>query len=326
MPRGPRLDSEGALHHVIARGIERSRIFRDDRDRCWCRDRLGRVVIEGGADLHAWCFMPNHIHLLVRTGATSLSRLMQRWLGAYAVTFNLRHRRAGHLFQNRFKSILVDEQAYLLELVRYIHLNPVRGRRPEISLAALDDYPWTGHAALLGTIPFSAQRTDFVLRQFGVRVGAARRAYRDFVRAGHGDFTIPDLEGGGLRRSAGGWRPVRTLTRGREQWAHDERVLGDGVFVERVIHQALDARVVPVADPAELMATLCERLASPRGVTAEQVARPSRCVAALDARALVCEAAVRDHHLALTIVGRHFGVSKQSIGRALVRAARLKQA
>lgn len=243
----------------------------------------------------------------------------------YATIFNLRHRRAGHLFQNRFKSILVDEQAYLLELVRYIHLNPVRGRRPEVGLEELDDYPWTGHAVLLGTIQFAAQRTDVVLRQFGTRAGAARRAYRDFVRAGHTARAIPDLDGGGLRRSAGGWRAVQRLARGREQWAHDERVLGDGEFVARVVHEAAGARASPPANPAAHIATLCERFAPSCGVTADETARPSRRAAVLDARALVSEVAVRELYLPQTVAGRHLGVSKQSIGRALLRAARLKR-
>jgi hypothetical protein len=269
--------------------------------------------------------MPNHIHLLVRTGAVPLSRLMQRWLGPYAVTFNLRHRRSGHLFQNRFKSILVDEQAYLLELVRYIHLNPVRGRRPEISLEALDHYPWTGHTVLLGISRFAAQSTHVVLRHFGARVGAARGAYRDFVHAGCARRGIPDLDGGGLRRSAGGWRPVPALVRGRERWAHDERVLGDGAFVERVVREAVGARGAPAANPAELIASLCERYARRCGVTAGETARPSLRAAVLDARALASAAAVREHGLPLTVVGRHFGVSKQSIARALARAATLKR-
>src|SRR5215470_3255126 len=126
MPRGPRLDFPGALHHVMARGIERCDIFRTDDDRAGFVRRLGAVIRKTDARLFAWSLMPNHIHLLVRTSDVRLSAVMRGLLGAYATTFNRRHHRCGHLFQNRFKSILVEEEPYLLELVRYIHLNPVR--------------------------------------------------------------------------------------------------------------------------------------------------------------------------------------------------------
>ena len=149
MPRGPRLDAPNVLHHVIVRGIERRRIFRGDGDRQRCLDRLGTVITTSGARLYAWCLMPNHVHALIRTGTLPLGRLMQRWVGSDASAFNRRYARAGHLFQNRFKSIVVDEEQYLLELVRYIHLNPVRARLP-VSMEELDSYPWTGHAVLLG--------------------------------------------------------------------------------------------------------------------------------------------------------------------------------
>lgn len=169
--------------------------------------------------------MPNHAHALLRTGTVGLSRFAQRWLGPYAVSFNLRHRRAGHLFQNRFKNVLVEEERYLLELVRYIHLNPVRSRLP-VTIDSLTGCAWTGHASLLGVHNFAAQDTDFVLRQFGATVGEARRAYVAHVQEGAAQKQFPDLEGGGLRRSAGGWERIPRLSSGRERCASDERILG----------------------------------------------------------------------------------------------------
>jgi REP element-mobilizing transposase RayT len=108
MPRAPRLDFPGALHHVIVRGIERRKIFRSDRDRKLFLDRLASLVVQSRAALYAWALMPNHAHALLRTGNFPLSRLVQSWLAPYVGTFNRIHRRAGHLFQNRFKSILVE--------------------------------------------------------------------------------------------------------------------------------------------------------------------------------------------------------------------------
>ena len=126
MPRGPRLDIPGALHHVMVRGIDRQNIFLSDADRNDLLCRLGEGVLRSGLRVYAWALMSNHFHVLLRSGSEGLSTTMRRLLTGYAVRFNRRHRRWGHLFQNRYKSILVEEDSYLLELVRYVHLNPLR--------------------------------------------------------------------------------------------------------------------------------------------------------------------------------------------------------
>ena len=198
MPRGPRLDTFNALHHVIARGIDRCSIFLDDADRRDFLVRLAEVATVPRLSIYAWALMTTHLHLLLRTGSAPLSRSMQSLLGGYAAAFNARHRRVGYLFQSRFKSILVEDETYLLELVRYIHLNPLRaGMVPDLD--ALDQYPWTGHAVLLGRHTRPWQDTDVVLRQFATTVGAARRAYRAFIADALAQ-PPPDLDGGGLRR------------------------------------------------------------------------------------------------------------------------------
>ena len=124
MPRKARIDAPGALHHIIVRGIERRKIFYNDRDRDNFLERLGVVLTETSTPCFAWTLIPNHLHLLLRTGSTPIATVMRRLLTGYAVTFNGRHRRHGQLFQNRYKSILWQADLYLLELVRYIHLNP----------------------------------------------------------------------------------------------------------------------------------------------------------------------------------------------------------
>ena len=126
MPRQARIDAPGALHHVMCRGIERRKIFRDNQDRRDFVERLGRVLMETTTTCLAWVLMPNHFHLLLRTGCTPIAGVMRKLLTGYAVTFNRKYKRRGHLFQNRYKSILCQEEPYLLELVRYIHLNPLR--------------------------------------------------------------------------------------------------------------------------------------------------------------------------------------------------------
>ena len=234
-----------------------------------------------------------------------------------AAGFNRRHRRAGHLFQNRFKSIVVEEERYLLELVRYIHLNPVRSR-VAVALGELDAHPWTGHAVLLGNRALTTQDVDFVLAHFGSTTGPARLAYREFVHGGV-DAGRTDLSGGGLRRSAGGWHYLPTLRRGRERWAYDERILGSSEFVTAVLAQEGPARVLRRSAP-EVVARLCEAVADRFDVSAAQIRSRSLHRRVLGARAAVCHLAA--HHLGLTVatVARQLGISKQSVMRALDRA------
>ncbi|HSN24270.1 MAG TPA: transposase [Methylomicrobium sp.] len=149
MPRRARIDAAGALQHIICRGIQRCRIYRDDSDRQDFLSRLGQILRETQTTCYAWALMPNHFHLLLRTGNVPISTVMKRLLTGYAVRFNRRHRRCGHLFQNRYKSILCQEDAYLLELVRYIHLNPLRAKLV-VSMGELDRFEFCGHGVILG--------------------------------------------------------------------------------------------------------------------------------------------------------------------------------
>jgi len=126
MPRQARLDAPCILQHVMARGIERREIFKDDQDRQSFLDRLSIILEKTQTQCYAWALIPNHFHLLLRTSLTPLSKIMRRLMTGYAITFNKRHKRSGHLFQNRYKSIVCEEDPYLLELIRYIHLNPLR--------------------------------------------------------------------------------------------------------------------------------------------------------------------------------------------------------
>jgi putative transposase len=236
MPRGPRLDAPGVLHHVMARGLDRQFIFRDDRDRDDFVGRLAALAEAGAGSIYAWALLPNHFHLLVRTGSRSLPRSMRSLLTGYAGVFNRRHRRSGHLFQNRYKSIVVEEEPYLLELVRYLHLNPLRAG-VVATLPELARYPYSGHAALVGAREYLWQDTQTVLRWFSSRFREARARYQAFVAQDAEKGRQPELMGGGLVRSAGGWAAVRELRRGREGYAGDERILGGTDFVVQVLHE-----------------------------------------------------------------------------------------
>jgi len=164
----------------MARGIERSLIFLDDRDRNDFLSRVTRIFPECGTDCLAWALMPNHVHMVLRTGDRPLATVMSRLLTGYARRFNERHDRVGHLFQNRYVSILVEDDAYMLTLVRYVHLNPVRaGVVP--SVGALAAYAWTGHSALMGQRRAPFQSTREVLAEFGRDRRSAREALESWM-------------------------------------------------------------------------------------------------------------------------------------------------
>jgi putative transposase len=237
MPRKSRIDTSGALHHIICRGINRQDIFSDKKDYMSFIGRLGDLLIETKTSCYAWALIPNHFHLLLRTGDVPISALMKRLLTGYAVNYNKRYKRCGHLFQNRYKSILCQEDTYLLELVRYIHLNPLRaGLVPEYK--NLSGYPYCGHGVIMGRRKVDWQDADYVLQLSGNKESGARGNYSRFVRKGVDLGKRPDLTGGGLLRSHGGWTGVRSLKAAGDYQKGDERILGDGGFVNEALKKA----------------------------------------------------------------------------------------
>jgi REP element-mobilizing transposase RayT len=237
MPRKARIDAPGALHHIIVRGIARRRIFDDDEDRKHFIERFEKVVSETETQCFAWALIPNHFHLLLKTGATPLSTAMKRLLTGYAMHYNRRHKRSGHLFQNRYKSILCQEDTYLLELVRYIHLNPLRAGLIK-DMKALDQYPYSGHSVIMGNTLAEWHNAKYILEFFDSKMSVSRRRYREFVIRGISEGRRQDLTGGGLLRSVGGWTAIKTLRKTGALQKGDERILGDGEFVDSVLAQA----------------------------------------------------------------------------------------
>ena len=173
MARMARRDAPGMVHHVLLRGIERTPIFLGDTDREDFLARLDRQVPEAGAACFAWALMPNHVHLVLRTGHRPLSELMRRLNTGYALSFNIRHRRSGYLFQNRFRSIPVEEDAYLRVLLCYVHLNPLRAGLVR-SLEELAVHRWAGYAGLMGRDRRAFHAVEEVLAWFGSERAAAR--------------------------------------------------------------------------------------------------------------------------------------------------------
>ena len=183
MPRIARIDTPGLLHHVMIRGIERRKIFNDDKDRENFIERLSILLPETRTQCYAWSFLSNHAHFLLRSGPSGIAALMRRLLTGYAVSYNRRHKRHGQLFQNRYKSIICQEDAYLQELVRYIHLNPLRSK-VVVDLKELDRYSYCGHSALIGKKKREWQDVEYILGLFGRSVGKARKGYVSYVKKG----------------------------------------------------------------------------------------------------------------------------------------------
>ncbi|MBS3908806.1 MAG: transposase [Actinobacteria bacterium] len=182
MARPLRLEFPGALYHITARGNERKEIYREQEDYILFLKTLSQVVGETGWLLHAYCLMPNHYHLLLETREANLSKGMRQLNGIYTQRFNRKYKRSGHLFQGRYRAILVEKEAYLLKLCRYVALNPVRAKivdKPE-------KWPYGSYCTYAGLNSSSFLHTDYTLSRFGRTKKKAQLAYRDFVAEGIG--------------------------------------------------------------------------------------------------------------------------------------------
>jgi putative transposase len=237
MPRQARLDVPGALHHIMVRGINKSDIFLDDQDRQRFLERLGVIITDAKSSVLAWSLMSNHVHILFKSGEGGISSVMRKLLTWYAIYFNHKYKRTGHLFENRYKSILCEEDQYLFALIRYIHLNPVRSGIIK-TLDELDNYPWTGHSIIMGRNAQSWMDTGYCLSQFDKQIKRARISYRVFIEDGLSQGHLPTFSGGGLLNSQGGWSAVISMKRRNEIPAHDERILGSDNFINRILEEA----------------------------------------------------------------------------------------
>jgi putative transposase len=310
MPRQSRIDTPAALHHIIIRGIERRVLFRNNDDREAFLDRLGELL----------SLLSNHAHLLLRTGKIPIAGVMRRLLTGYAVTFNRRYRRHGHLFQNRYKSILCEEDVYLQELVRYIHLNPLRAGLVK-DLRALGTYPYSGHSVLMGKKKRNWQDRDYVLRYFGEREVEARREYASFVARGVEQGRKPELVGGGLLRSVGGWKELEELREEGIRVKGDERVLGRSEFVEEVLKEAGEGfeRKTLLKRIGMDLKRLQEKVGAYTGVDAKELSSGSRARSVARARAILCYLAVRRLGIACRTVGKELNISPSAVSRSVER-------
>lgn len=308
MPRTARIDIPGLLQHVIVRGIERRDIFLDDNDRSLFLERLSKLLAETGTDCLAWALMSNHFHLLLCPRMTKLSVFMRRLLTGYAIVFNLQHKRSGHLFQNRYKSIACQEDAYLLELLRYIHLNPLRVGLAK-TIDELDSYPWSGHAVLMGKQELPGQSVADVLLLFDQRKRSSRLKYRDFIIDGIKNGSRDDLVGGGLRRSQG-------VRRSGEYEVYDERILGSGEFVERLWRET-ECRETQISKMT--IDEIIQRAAGMLGIKVELLRQKNRVKELVDIRAAICYLAVRECNFNGVVVARALNMTRSGVSVAVKR-------
>ncbi len=299
MPRQPRIHAPGLFHHVMARGIEGCDIFRDKTDRENFLDRLSGLLGQPNAPrLYAWALLSNHLHLLLEPTDATLSTMMRRLLTGHAVRFNLRHKRQGHLFQNRYKSLVVEEETYFLELVRYIHLNPVRAGAVA-SLEELEHYPYTGHAALIGQRMRVEQEVEAVLSRFSAIPSRAVAAYRDFVADGIGQGKRLELSHGYGDKQTG---------RGG-----DARILGDKIFTEEVLaRQRLEKKQEKITIE-EILAQVSDHT----GITVDEILGASRNRRASAVRAQFFERAHKEAGATLTELGRMSGRTHVAVIKAI---------
>jgi len=318
MPRQPRLDAPGSLHHIIGRGIERTRIFRTDQDREDFLNRVADLCIDGDLIVYAWALMPNHFHLLVRTGRQSISKSMRRFLTGYVVNFNLRHKRYGHLFQNRYKSIICEDDPYLLELTRYIHLNPLRAGIVD-DLKGLSRYRWAGHSAIMGRVKRDWQEVETVLAYFGKGHRAVEK-YEQYLREGISYGKRPELVGGGLIRSLGGWSQVLSLRRKGVKIASDERILGGDKFIQRLMSEAEEKEKETLRLGREVpdLPTLAKRIVRGEGVAESELRSGIRKREVVRARRLFCQLAIGRMGYPGAEVARFLGVTTSSVNRLVV--------
>ncbi len=258
--------------------------------------------------------IPNHAHFLLRTERTNLSIFMRRLLTSHAVRFNRRHQRAGHLFQNRYKSLACENDPYLLELVRYIHLNPLRATVVQ-DMDELDQYPWSGHSVLLGKNRLEGQAVDEVLSLFAPQVISARHLYHQFVRDGMAQGHRADLSGN---------RPkIPPNNQDQNEISPDGRILGSESFREELhTKHGRNEKTPPKISLSELL----RRLAIYYGVAQEELCQRSQAAAIRHGRDVFCYLATRMLHRPGPEAGEFLHIKRSAVSHAVRRGAEIVKA
>ena len=289
MARKPRIHYPGAVYHVILRGNARQDIFFDDKDRYRFYLFMQEGVERFGHRVFAFCLMTNHIHLALQVGEVSLSRIMQNLTFRYTRWVNWRLKRSGHLFQGRYKSVLVDEDSYLLELVAYIHLNPVRASMVEVP----ESYPWSSYKAYLGKELIPWLNTDYILSRFSTTLSRARRQFVEFVAERSKDGHQEEFYGKG---------------------SMDNRIMGEDQFVENVLEKT---ESIPVRKPG--IEEVLQEIKKLYGLHEEDIVAPSQKRLQSEARSMAAWAVQELTDEPLTKLAVRLGRDPSSLSAAIRR-------
>lgn len=302
MPRRNRLHVPGGLYHVVLRGNHRQPLFHVPSDRAMLDDLVAEALARFGARVHAYCWMSNHVHLAIQVGETPLGPLVQRIAGQYARRLQRRLPTTGHLFEGRYRAVLVDADEQLLRLNRYIHLNPRRAGM----VADPADYPWSGHRAYLGLAVVPWLTTDFTLRVLGPDLASARRAYRRMIALGGDPEDSVDFNRGvpGDCRVLGADRFLKDLEAKRSAVPR---------FAGRQGRRPSPRRDRPSLEQ------LIDVAAAEFGVDAEALASAARSPELTRARCAVAERALAGGAASLCEVARRLNRSHSSLSEALER-------
>lgn len=281
MARPVRIEYPGAVYHVICRGNNRQRVFRDDHDRERYLERLSLYCEQKEVELLAYCLLTNHVHLLLETPRGNLSKMMQAFQTSYTVYFNKRHGRSGHVFEQRYKALLVDKDNYLLEVSRYIHLNPVAARiveRPQ-------DYRWSSYGRYLRGKGISGLKYETVLGYFAGRRGRQVAQYREFVEG---------------------------RLRGEQKWAEPPVLRGAFVGDEDFVEEARKKAIRSVLEGHYPLKRIVGAVCKVSGVAEEEIRRPGRSEGVQRAREILCYVSRRHSDVGLRELARFLGVKELS--------------
>ena len=288
MPRKPRIFFTGAFYNVILLGNAGQNIFFEDK----AQEYFCRLIKEGREKfehrIHAFCLMANHVHLVIQVGETSLSRIIQNLSQRYTNSVNRRQKRTGHVFQGRYKAILIDAENYLLELVRYIHLNPVRAG----IVKRAEDYPWTSLRAYLGKERLPWLNTDWVLAHFGTRKREAQKRFKDFIQEGMDEGHREEFHKG----------------------TKESRILGDDTFAEEVLAAKGEKRGWRVT-----LDEILERVCDEYEIHSRDVIAAGKHHGLSEARAMISWLIREAPHLSLTELSRRVNREISSLSVAARR-------
>jgi REP element-mobilizing transposase RayT len=275
----------------MVRGNGGQNIFTSEEDRYRFYLFLQEGVEKFGHRIHAFCLMDNHVHLAIQVGEKPLSRIMQNFCFRYTQWVNSRQKKVGHLFQGRYKAILVDADSYLAELVRYIHLNPVRAK----IVKAPENYPWSGHMAYIGHDKLPWLTTDWVLSQFSQRLKTARAKYEDFIKEGKGEGHRKEFHCG----------------------TSEGRILGDDTFIEKALEKAEQAERKPAA-----IGEIIEKVVELYGLTEKEIVTVGKQRYQSEARGMIAYLVREISGLSLTDLSRRMKRDVSSLSEAADRIIR----